>query len=287
MKNIPVRHIKSAPMEPSLSESFSIRDIVDMLAGQDMTQELHRHDFFFILLLKKGSGNHEIDFNSYKIRNDAIFFMRPGQVHQLNLKAGSTGYLMQFNRDFYSPHDKIALQRLRRASSKSLCQLDAKKINSLMAIMNSIFREYTDKQEGFLEVVKANLGIFLIELIRSRQSDKSPARVANPYQQERLEELYELIETHIAIHKHVSQYAGMMNLSSYQLNAITRMTLGKSCSELINEFIILESKRSLLATSNQINQIAYQLGYEDVSYFIRFFKKHIGQTPEVFRTNHR
>jgi AraC-like DNA-binding protein len=91
----------------------------------------------------------------------------------------------------------------------------------------------------------------------------------------------------MATHKHVSQYAGMMNLSSYQLNAITRMTLGKSCSELINEFIILESKRSLLATSNQINQIAYQLGYEDVSYFIRFFKKHIGQTPEVFRTNHR
>jgi AraC family transcriptional regulator, transcriptional activator of pobA len=287
MKSIPIRHIKSPPREPNLSEDFSIRDIVDMLDGKDMTQELHRHDFFFILLLKKGSGNHEIDFNSYKVCNDVIFFMRPGQVHQFNLKAGSSGYLMQFNRDFYSPKDKVAGQRLRRASSKSLCQLDSKKVNILLAIMNSIFREYTDKQEGFLDVVKANLGIFLVELIRTRQIDKSPTNVANPYQQERLEELCELIETRITTHKHVSQYADMLNLSSYQLNAITRMTLGKSCSELINEFIILESKRSLLATSNQVNQIAYQLGYEDVSYFIRFFKKHIGQTPEVFRTNHR
>lgn len=285
MKSIPIRHIKSPPREPNLYEDFSIRDIVDMLDGKDMTQELHRHDFFFILLLKKGSGNHEIDFNSYKVCNDVIFFMRPGQVHQLNLKVGSSGYLMQFNRDFYSPKDKVAGLRLRRASSKSLCQLDSKKVNSLLAIMNSIFREYTDKQEGFLDVVKANLGIFLVELIRTRQSDKSPTNVANPYQQERLEELFELIEIHIATHKHVSQYADMLNLSSYQLNAITRVTLDKSCSELINEFIILESKRFLLATSNQVNQIAYHLGYEDVSYFIRFFKKHTGHSPEAFRQN--
>ncbi len=287
MENIPIRHIKTSPREPNLSEDFSIRDIGDMLAGNDMTQELHRHDFFFIMALKKGSGNHEIDFNSYKVHDDTIFFMRPGQVHKLNLKAGSSGYLMQFNRDFYSPTDQVAGQRLRRASSKSLCKLDSEKVNSLLAIMNSIFREYSDKQEGFLDAVKANLGIFLIQLIRTRRSDKNPTNVVSSYHQERLEELYELIETHIATHKHVSQYADMLNLSSYQLNAITRVTLGKSCSELINEFIILESKRSLLATSNQINQIAYQLGYEDVSYFIRFFKKHIGQTPEAFRTNHK
>jgi len=285
MKSIPIRHIKSPPRESNSSEDFSIRDIVDMLDGKDMTQELHRHDFFFIMLFKKGSGNHDIDFNSYKVCDDSIFFMRPGQVHQLNLKAGSSGYLMQFNRDFYSPNDKIAGQRLRRASSKSLCQLDSEKVNSLLAIMNSIFREYTEKQEGFLDVVKANLGIFLVELIRTGKSDKSSTNIANPYQQQRLEELYELIETHIATHKQVSQYADMLNLSYYQLNAIAKATLGKNCSELINEYIILESKRLLLATSNQVNQIAYQLGYEDVSYFIRFFKKYTAHSPEAFRQN--
>jgi len=77
----------------------------------------------------------------------------------------------------------------------------------------------------------------------------------------------------------------MMHLSAYQLNAITKTALGKTSSELINEWIILESKRNLLATTNQINQIAFQLGYEDVSYFIRFFKKHTGYSPEAFRAN--
>ncbi|HEX8279287.1 MAG TPA: helix-turn-helix domain-containing protein [Segetibacter sp.] len=36
-----------------------------------------------------------------------------------------------------------------------------------------------------------------------------------------------------------------------------------------------------------MNQIADHLGYEDVSYFIRFFKKHTGYSPEAFRYNYR
>ncbi len=75
----------------------------------------------------------------------------------------------------------------------------------------------------------------------------------------------------------------MMNLSAYQLNEITKVAVGKTPSELINEQIILEAKRYLLATPNQVKDIADHLGYEDVSYFIRFFKKHTGHSPEAFR----
>jgi AraC family transcriptional activator of pobA len=105
--------------------------------------------------------------------------------------------------------------------------------------------------------------------------------------QERLEELLELLETHITTHKQVSEYAQLLNLSAWQLNTITKTTLGKTCSELINEYIILESKRYLLATNHQIKEIAWHLGYEDISYFIRFFKKHTGYSPELFRHNFR
>ena len=85
--------------------------------------------------------------------------------------------------------------------------------------------------------------------------------------------------------EHPVDFAAMMSLSTYQLNAITKQTLGKICSDIINEQIILEAKRHLLATSNQVNQIATLLGYEDISYFIRFFKKHTGYSPDAFRSN--
>ncbi|SFD15664.1 transcriptional regulator, AraC family [Chitinophaga sp. CF118] len=285
MGKIPIRHINVTQKEPDFSGSFSIRDVRDLLAEKDMIQELHRHDFFYILALKKGTGNHEIDFTPYEVCNNSVFFMRPGQVHQLILKAGSTGYLMQFKTDFYYPNDKESNQLLHKVSNMNLYQPDADRFKKLLSILTYIFQEYTNKQERYQEVIKANLGIFFIELVR--QYSKTSLQNVNTYTQERLEEFLELLDTHISTHKQVSQYAEMLNLSSYQLNAITKTTLGKTSSELINEYIILESKRQLLATSNQVTQIAYHLGYEDVSYFIRFFKKHTGHSPEAFRHNFR
>jgi AraC family transcriptional activator of pobA len=287
MKHIPVRHIKSPQVESDFSGSFVIRDVRDMLSGKAMVQELHRHDFFFILALKKGKGNHEIDFKPYKVHDASVFFMRPGQVHQLALEAGSTGYLMEFKTDFYHPHDKASSQLLRRASNKNLCQLDVERFKKLLTLLNHVFQEYTSKQEGFQEVIKANLGIFFIELVRHRQNRNKPLTRVSTYTQERLEKFLELLETHISTHKQPSQYADMLHISAYQLNAITKTALGKTCSELINESIVLESKRYLLATSEQVNQIADHLGYEDTSYFIRFFKKHTGHTPEAFRNKYR
>ncbi len=285
MKNIPIRQIHKIQKEPDLSGSFSIRDIHELLDGKDMIQELHRHDFFFIMALSKGTGNHEIDFTAYEVCDHSVFLMRPGQVHQLSLNAGSRGFLIQFKPDFFYPQNSLSQELLRKVSNRNYCKLELDNFKKLFSILNYVFREYTGKEEGFQEVIKSNLSIFFIELVRHRQNKKTTSHDINPYIQEQLEKLLALLENHIAQHKQVSQYADMLHLSTYQLNAITKEAMGKTCSELINDCIILESKRYLLATTNQVNQIADQLGYEDVSYFIRFFKKHTGYTPELFRQN--
>ena len=285
MKTIPIREIKAPQNESKASESFSIRNVQNMLSGKDMVQGLHRHDFFYILTLKKGKGSHSIDFNTYNVVDHSIFIMRPGQVHELALNRESTGYLMEFRRDFYNLNDTVASQFLMKASGINLCNPDTKSFKKLFALLALIFSEYGDKKEGYQEVIKANLNIFFIELVRNRQPRNAVTAGVNKYTQEKLDKFTELLDAHISSHKEVSQYADMLNLSTFQLNAITKTTLGKTSSQLINDYIILEAKRYLLATSNQVNQIAYHLGYEDVSYFIRFFKKQTSYTPEAFRHN--
>lgn len=271
MNSIPIRHISAIQKEPE----FSIRGIHELLAGEDMVQELHRHDFYYVLALEKGAGAHAIDFTPYTICDHTVFFMRPGQVHQLLLKAGSTGYLMQFSGAFYSCNTNAAHHY----------ELTAEGFQKLLVVLLYIFQEYTDQQEKYQEVIKANMGIFFIEL--ARQFNKNPSDTVNLYVQEQLEAFSALLEKHVVSHKQVPQYAELMNLSTYQLNAITKATVGKTCSALINEYIILEAKRYLLATADQVNQIADRLGYEDISYFIRFFKKHTGHSPESFRHHFR
>lgn len=282
MGTIPVRSIHTHDPETDLLGSFRIRELRGLLSGKDMIQEVHRHDFFFILVLKKGRGKHEIDFQSYQIRDRAVFMMRPGQVHQLMLKGTSEGYLIEFKPDFFNTGNKLTNQLLRSVGTNNHCLPGKDSFTKILTILGAIFREYTDKPEVYQEVIKANLTIFFIELIRNR---KDLSGNAHSYEQERLEEFLELVEKHISTHKKVSQYANILHLSSYQLNAISKVTLGKTGSKVIDEHIILEAKRYLLSTTSQVNQTAFHLGFDDVSYFIRFFKKHTGYSPEAFRLN--
>lgn len=286
METIPVRHFHSAQCKRHTTTGFVIRDVQDVLAGKDIAGEPHRHNFFFMLALEKGAGDHRIDFELFPVNDRSVFFLRPGQAHQLTLKAGSAGYLMQFDSGFYYPDDKPSRKLLRQASQQNVYQPEAADLEKLLAILTYIFREHATQADGYQQIIKANLSIFFIELLRQRKHVADAGDV-NTYEHERLEELLELLETHIVDHKQVSQYADMLNLSPYQLNAITKTTLGKTCSELINDQVVLEAKRFLLGTTSQVNQIACHLGYDDASYFTRFFKKQTGYAPETFRNNFR
>ena len=203
MDRIPIRHINAAQKERDFSQSFSIRDVQTLLSGKDMVQELHRHNFFYILALEKGDGNHDIDFAPYTVCGNSIFFMPPGQVHRLVLKAESTGYLMQFRDDFYFPHDKASNQLLRKASKMNHYQFEANRFKKLLTLLTYIALEYADKQEGYRDVIQANMIILFIELVR--QYSSSASENANLYMHERLEELLALIETHVFHHKQVSE----------------------------------------------------------------------------------
>lgn len=285
MKRIPIRPLKLPKQDLPSSERFTMRRVENILNGTDLRHDLHRHSFYFILALKKGKGNHEIDFINFKVADNSFFFLRPGQVHQLELKAGCTGYLIEFNNEFYHPNDNSAAQRFRKVLHKIYCKPEIERFDRLYAILNTMFREYTDREEGFNDIIKSNLDIFFIEFLRQSKNSIEENKNTNSYTQERFEEFLALLDLHIANNKQVSHYTGLMNLSSYQLNEITKSSIGKTASELITEHILLEAKRYLLATPNQVKEIADQLGYEDSSYFIRFFKKHTGQSPEAFRHN--
>lgn len=285
MKPIPVRQIGTAQTLHSNEGRFRVRDLQQVLNGHNLVHDLHRHDFYFVLAVQQGSGMHEIDFIQYPVQNNTVFILRPGQVHKLELKADTTGFLLEFDLSFYQPKNTIADHRWKKASGKNFCEVEAARFKKLHTYLAAIFQEYSLKQEGYIEAVKANLDLFFLEYIRQSKHPNSIAKSESGYIQERFEELVRLLETNIVNKKNVSDYAGLLSLSAYQLNSIVKTSVGKTVSDLINEQIVLEAKRHLIATAAQVKEIADRLGYEDPSYFIRFFKKQTGQSPDSFRKN--
>ena len=282
MKSIPVRHIAHTHQNHNLGR-FSIRELSAVLKGENLVHEHHKHDFYFILAIEEGQGTHEIDFVKHEIQKNTIFILRPGQVHRLQLAANCKGYLSEFDNSFYRPQNPVSEQLWKKVTSQNYCEVNERRFKKLIGYLSNSFAEYTAKEDGYIQAIQATLELFVIELARQSPVSGKPATGGSTYTQERYEALLRLLETNITRVKSVSEYARLTNLSVYQLNAITKASVGKTTAELINEQIILEAKRYLLATSNQIKDIAWHLGYEDPSYFIRFFKNHTGYSPDAFR----
>ena len=76
-----------------------------------------------------------------------------------------------------------------------------------------------------------------------------------------------------------------LNMSNKQLNTIAKSAYNKTVSSLIHERIILNAKKKLQHPDASIKTIAYQLGFEDPSYFSRFFRRYIGCSPNQYRAN--
>jgi AraC-like DNA-binding protein len=72
-------------------------------------------------------------------------------------------------------------------------------------------------------------------------------------------------------------------ISSRTLSDLTQQLINKTPLQIIQERIILESQRLLLHSELNVTQIGYRLGFEDPSYFVKFFKKHANMSPSGFR----
>jgi len=91
-----------------------------------------------------------------------------------------------------------------------------------------------------------------------------------------------LVTTYFRDEKSPLFYADKLNISVKHLNRIVKESLNVTASNFIAQIVVLEAKKMLIHSDYRIVEIANKLGYDDTSYFIRFFKKHVGITPSKF-----
>ncbi len=82
---------------------------------------------------------------------------------------------------------------------------------------------------------------------------------------------------------HVSQYAELMHITLPHLCSTIRQASARTAGDIIEEAILTDAKAQLKLTNMPIKEIALTLGFDNVAFFNRFFKQHIGKTPKVYR----
>lgn len=281
-KPVPVHAIKTKEMGPL---GFGVIDLMGNGGKAYDSTVPHRHTFFELLLFTQAQGNHEIDFHHYTVENNSVHFVSPGQIHQLSLKKNK-GYVVCFTEDFISLESKRRFAETFPFYEDSSCpvlRLDKDLATHISDLVEAMHSEMRTGAPGAADICRSYLNIVLLKLstvfYESARTQKRDAVEKN----QKVIQFKKLIEQHYLSHRSVSDYADELNISPNHLNALCKKQEGKTATQLIQERLLLESKRLLYATDMHIKEISFYLRFDDVPYFNRFFKKQTGFTPIAYK----
>lgn len=248
----------------------------------------HKHTFYHLVLFTKGGGTHSIDFKTFDVTPYQIYFMIPGQVHSWNFEGEVDGYVIHFALPFFQSFllKNEYLDQFPFFSGiidDAVIQIPDSLQEQMIDLFEQIINESENPARMGIDMVRALLLQAFILLGRVNTDEKE--KQLPPYNYTLLKNFQKLIEKNFATLKLPKDYAELLYITPNHLNAICNDILGQSAGEVIRERILLEAKRLLINLNFTIAEIAYQLNFNDNSYFTRFFKKYAGSTPEEFRKN--
>ena len=237
----------------------------------------HRHFFYAIYWVHEGNGVHIIDFEEYKIKPDRIFFIKPEQIHFLRGDASMKYSALQCTEDFMIPLFSKKQNEIRQRKIAVYKDLDKIEKERIAILFRQLHTETIDNLPNNAAIMQSEINTLLLELERMNMSVSNDINI--PFLLQKYEDL---IETQFITEKQVKKYAIQLGISANYLNVLSQKYFGKSALDMINERVILEIKRLLLRTNCSISEIAYKIGFNELSYFSRFFKRNTGMTPLEF-----
>lgn len=262
-----------------------MEDIHDQAQGK--TDVAHSHDYYTVIWIQKGKGEHLIDFNRYPLAVNEVFFVSPRQVHQLIPYEKPYGWVITFSRDFlvhnHINEDFITEMNLfGHFDERPPLKLPTAIAERMQVLLSYLQEVYLSEGPYRIASMSAYLKLFLIDCHAQCQLPE-PLPGSDQGGSTLLREFKKLITEHFREQHQVQEYAQQLHISAKYLNQIVKSLLGKTAKELIQEKIILNAKRSLRFTDHSIKEIAYELGFQDPLYFSSFFKKCTGESPSGFR----
>jgi len=152
-------------------------------------------------------------------------------------------------------------------------------------IMQKIEYNVTNKGIAQSEILQSYLKIFLIKSANIIKNQHQEIDNDDHEAKEWIANFSHLVEKKFKDWHGVSEYAEVLNLSPKSLTK-KLAKYGVKPSEVIHDRLVLEAKRMLHYSTKNIKEITFDLGFEDTSYFARFFKKKTGCSPTEFAEKH-
>ncbi|MEO6732223.1 MAG: helix-turn-helix transcriptional regulator [Ferruginibacter sp.] len=249
-------------------------------------------DFYMIGFKKVKAGYVLYGRTRFDHETGSMIFMKPRQVIEMrNLQFEEDGYILVFHEDFLNGHllhEDIQRYSFFEYETNEALHLAPKEEKIVWNIFHTIEQEYNNTEDEFSrEIILAGINSLLKyaerfykrQFINRKQLSGKTVTEFNKTLQQYFNEGH-LINNRLPT---VGDIAGKLNISQRYLTDLLKIETGKTALELIHIMLINEAKNRLRKNDKTISQIAYDLGFENMSYFSRLFKKETGMLPTAFK----
>ncbi len=290
VKDIPVRDL----LLPTVGDvPFDVRRLPfgsDDYRKVNPNEVPHRHQFYEIIHITGGRDVHYIDFESYRLQEDTLCFVSPGQVHFHDFNSGLCGHLILFNSDFLimPPENNKPIYEIaffHRVRETPVLRLKKDQAAGIHGLVRSIYDEYHSEKRDRVSLLRAYLHILIVQA--QRLYDMTPAQDGSKGESSLMRRFMGLVSRNYASERSVKAYADLLGINANHLSDTVRALMGRSPGWLIRRQIVLEAKRLLAVTDLTVAEIGYAMNFEDPSYFSRFLKRETGLSPSQLRRNIR
>ncbi|KXH81453.1 AraC family transcriptional regulator [Chryseobacterium kwangjuense] len=292
MNSISVLHIELFQSGKTSSDFYFNTMKEHLVVGHRHIEKPHRHDFYAAVLFTNGTGIHEIDFQKYEVSEGSLFFLSPGQIHSWELSEDIDGYIFFCSQEFYEMH--YVNQKLRNfpffgsVSFPRKLQLDAEELertDQLFQLLGKEFQSQYVMRDGLILSLMSQVFISATRFF-SKDIDVRSSSASLSYFKH-YQDFENLLEEYFTSQKSIAYYASLLEITPKHLNRIVQTVVRKTATDVITERVVLESKRMLIYLDESLVEIAFRLGYEEYSYFVRVFRKSSGMTPTQFMRKYK
>ena len=249
-----------------------------------------RRDFYKIMLVVGDIDMLYAD-KVISIEKQALFFSNPQIPYQCqNLERIENGFYCIFNQHFFHQFGNLNQYSVFQPNGNHVFDLTDKQVEEIRAIYKKMFEEINSTYQHKYDVLR-NLVFELLHYAMKMQPAtnfnqlpiNASQRISTLFL-ELLERQFPIDENHPSVNlRTASDFANQLNVHVNHLNRAVKETTQKTTSQIIAERILQESKILLKHSNWNIAEIAYALGFTEVTHFNNFFKKHTLISPSKFR----
>ena len=289
-------HVSIEAMQASVAH-FEIHRRDDFRFKCRETIASNRLDFYLVFIVTGGEGIHTFGDKEYYLKPGMLCFVSPGLITSWQTTVDDhAGYFCAFTPDFFQKglSDQEALSKLPffQMEQSAVLKVNQEQTSYFNGLFSEIEDEYHSDNVFKADMIRALLNLLFQRGIKLMEKDhgyyivdagNAAQRITNEFIKIVQKDFQPILNQETVVMKKLSDYAKELFVTQNHLNDTVKSIIGKTPGVFIREKIVKEATQLLVHTTLGISEIAYLFGFEDPSYFARFYKKYTGISPKKRR----